>query len=69
MISAKAALKDRNGMMDAYYDNLGRGDFIERLELLAGFCMRGTALIPQDGEKAYYWRRKIKEYLNRRENS
>ena len=63
----EVAIKDRDGSMAAYYDNLGKGDFIEQLTLLSKWCMNGHPKVPKSAQMAYYWLRKMKEYLYARE--
>lgn len=50
------AKKDRDGILNAYIDNLGKQETAEQLKILADWCANGTNReIPPDEEKARYW--------------
>lgn len=59
-----AANQDRQGLLNAYRDNSPPEEFIEILEQLAAACTNGTEDIPQDSEKAAYWRKLRDEMLS-----
>lgn len=51
-----AAKTDRDGMLDAYVNNLGKQETAEQLRLLAGWCATGIDdTVPIDKNKANYW--------------
>jgi len=50
------ALTDRDGILNAYRENLSPAEFYEQMELLAEWCTHGSPDVPQDGEKAAFWR-------------
>lgn len=55
-----AAKTDRDGMLNAYINNLGKLETAEQLRLLAGWCTNGTEeAVPIDEVKAVYWKNMI----------
>lgn len=52
----EAAKKDRDGILNAYFENSSPEEFFDIMEILAKACSNGTIDIPQDYEKAKYWR-------------
>lgn len=50
------AVKDRNGILNAYRTNYSSEEFEELMQTLGSWCSIGTANVPQDLEKAIYWR-------------
>lgn len=55
------AKKDRDGILNAYFESSSPKEFFNIMETLAGACINGTADIPQDHEKAQYWRNQCKK--------
>ncbi len=53
----RPAKTDRNGIFNAYRDNLSRAEFVILLFKLGEYCAKGTNEVPRDGEKAAYWRK------------
>lgn len=51
-----AAKNDRDGMLNAYVNNLGKQETAEQLRLLADWCTTGSdEAVPIDWTKAKYW--------------
>lgn len=48
--------KDRDGILNAYFENSSPEEFFDVMETLARACINGTIDIPCDNEKAKYWR-------------
>lgn len=59
----EAAKKDRDGILNAYYNQSAPEEFYEIIETLIKACVNGTAQIPQDNEKAGYWRAQREQLL------
>lgn len=57
----EAAKKDRDGILNAYCENSSPEEFFHIMETLAKACTGGTVDIPQDYEKAKYWRNRCKK--------
>lgn len=60
----EASKKDRDGILNAYFENSSPEEFFDIMETLAKTCINGTTDIPRDNEKAKYWRSQC-EKLNR----
>lgn len=60
----KEAVEHRNGIFNAYYNNLSRADFIENMNILIGCCKFGSDDIPKDAKKAEFWQAMLKKYTN-----
>lgn len=58
----EAAKKDRDGILNAYFENSSPEKFFDIMETLAKACINGTADIPRDNEKAEYWRSQCKKW-------
>ncbi len=55
-----AAKTDRDGMLNAYVNNLGKQETAEQLRLLAGWCATGIDnAVPIDKAKAVFWKNMI----------
>ena len=61
---AEEATAHRNGILNAYYSNLSRDDFIENMNILISYCKFGCEDIPKDIEKAVFWEEIKKKYIN-----
>ncbi len=59
----EASKKDRDGILNAYFTNNSPEEFFDIMETLAKACLNGTPDIPQDNEKAQYWRRECEKLL------
>ena len=54
--AADVARKDRDGILNAYKTNLSKAEFCEIMMTLSKWCKAGTDAVPQDAEKAAFWR-------------
>lgn len=59
----EASKKDRDGILNAYFTNNSPEEFLDIMETLVKACVNGTPDIPQDNEKAQYWRRECEKLL------
>lgn len=59
----EASKKDRDGILNAYFTNNSPKEFFDIMETLVKTCVNGTSDIPQDNEKAQYWRRECEKLL------
>ncbi len=55
--------KDRDGILNAYFENSSLEEFFDIMEILARACINGTIDIPRDNEKAKYWRIQCEKLL------
>lgn len=65
----EAARQDRDGILNAYQANSTPEEFFNIMEKLAVNCVNGSEEIPQDGEKANYWRKQCEEILKKAQNT
>lgn len=61
----EASKRDRDGILNAYFTNNSPEKFFNIMETLVKACINGTSDIPQDNEKAQYWRRECEKLLKR----
>lgn len=54
--AADVALKDRDGILNAYKTNLTPSEFYELMLKLSGWCSTGSSHVPKDAAKAVHWR-------------
>ena len=54
--AADVALKDRDGMLNAYKTNFTPTEFYEEMMKLSGWCRIGSKDVPKDAAKAVFWR-------------
>lgn len=59
----EAAKKDRDGILNAYFESSSSEEFFDIMETLAKACINGTIVIPRDNEKAEYWRIQCEKLL------
>ncbi len=55
--------KDRDGILNAYFENSSPKEFFDIIETLARACINGTIDIPRDNEKAEYWRNQCEKLI------
>lgn len=55
--AADVARKDRDGILNAYKTNLSETEFCEMMMTLSKWCKAGTDAVPQDAEKAVFWKK------------
>lgn len=55
--------KDRDGILNAYFENSSPKEFFDIMETLARACINGTVDIPRDNEKAEYWRNQCEKLI------
>lgn len=58
--------KDRDGILNAYYENLSPEEFYDTMDYLVKACVSGSEEIPRDQEKAGYWRKQCEQLLKGR---
>lgn len=58
--------KDRDGILNAYYENFSPEKFYDTMDYLVKACVSGSEEIPQDQEKAKYWREQCERLLKDR---
>lgn len=58
--------KDRDGILNAYYENFSPEKFYDTMDYLVKACVSGSDEIPQDQEKAKYWREQCERLLKER---
>lgn len=54
--AADLALRDRDGILNAYRTNLSTVEFYETMMMLSGWCSIGNCDVPKDAAKAAFWR-------------
>ena len=54
--AADVALKDRDGILNAYRNNFTVQEFYKEMMELSGWCSVGSDAVPKDAEKAEHWR-------------
>lgn len=54
--AADVALKDRDGMLNAYKTNFTPAEFYEEMIQLSGWCGIGYVDVPKDAVKSAFWR-------------
>ena len=54
--AADIALKDRDGILNAYKTNFSPAEFFEEMMKLSGWCSIGSEDVPKNAAKAAYWR-------------
>ena len=58
--------KDRDGILNAYYENFSPEKFYDTMDYLVKACVSGSEEIPQDQKKAKYWRKQCEQLLKGR---